>query len=172
MALRTDYQDQILNTSVNTSRQYEVTENDNNTISLTDVSVYSQEGDDFTAAIINTTNDMVNQLSVDYVVEEGTDANGWYVRKWNSGRMEATRYITNAAWSSATTIAGISRRSLTTSLDTPAFTTIDCCLADGNNSGVWVVGGLNASGEPSIFQQSVNSTSLVSRINIKLEGWS
>lgn len=145
MALKTDYQDQILNTSVNTSRQYEVTNNDNNTISLTDVSVYTQDGDDFTAAIINQTNDMVNQLSVDYVVEEGTDANGWYVRKWNSGRCEAWQQLTGLSYGSYTTLNGLRRYQSTNAPATPSGMTVTSAFADGQNSGAWAIASFTAS---------------------------
>lgn len=70
MSLRTNYSDDVLDTSVNTKRKYSVTNNADNTISLTDETVYTREGDYFGAADINVTNEMVNTL-YDYFVLDG-----------------------------------------------------------------------------------------------------
>lgn len=172
MALKTDYQDQILNTSVNTARQYEVVNNDNNTISLTDVSVYSQEGDDFTAAIINTTNDMVNQLSVDYVVEQGTDANGWYVRKWNSGRCEAWQYITGLTYGSRTQLNGLYRYQSTNAPATPSGMAIEGIIVNGQNSGAWAIGSFTAN-SITINSHIITGTTQVTSCGVYIFGtWS
>ena len=58
--LKTDYKDQLLNTSVNTQKKYRQTTNADGTISLTDATSYSQEGDTFGAKDINATNIIVN----------------------------------------------------------------------------------------------------------------
>ena len=68
--LRVDYQDDILDSSVNTKRKYNIIENEDGTKSLEDVSVYTQEGDSFGAVDINKTNqavlDLNQSLTLDY----------------------------------------------------------------------------------------------------------
>lgn len=51
---RTDYRDDILDASKNTSRKYRLIENTDGTVSLEDVTVYTQNGDAMTAEILNT----------------------------------------------------------------------------------------------------------------------
>ena len=58
--LRTDYVDDVLDTSSNTKRKYDMTNNGDGTVSFTDVSVYAQEGDTFGGIDINKTNSQVN----------------------------------------------------------------------------------------------------------------
>lgn len=58
--LKTDYKDQILDASVNTQRKYRQVDNGDGTISLEDVTTYSQQGDTFGAGDINNTNVVVN----------------------------------------------------------------------------------------------------------------
>ena len=57
--LKTDYKDDILASG---KREYEMTNNANGTVSLEDVSIYTQTGDDFGGADINATNTAVNEL--------------------------------------------------------------------------------------------------------------
>lgn len=61
--LRVDYKDDILDSSVNTKRKYNIIENEDGTKSLEDVSVYTQNGDSFGAADINKTNQAVLDLN-------------------------------------------------------------------------------------------------------------
>lgn len=61
--LRTDFVDDILNTSENTRRKFRMITNDDGTISLEDVTAYSQVGDSFGAAEVNKTNGAVNALN-------------------------------------------------------------------------------------------------------------
>ena len=58
--LKTDYKDDVLDTSVNTSRRYRMITNSDGTVSLEDVTVYLEEGDIFGAVDINKTNEAVN----------------------------------------------------------------------------------------------------------------
>jgi len=115
----------------------------------------------------------VNNMD-DYVVDEGTDANGWKYRKWHSGRMEAHVYLnslTTSDYGTATTVSGVSRRQLNSIPTVPtAFLTLDYCAASGNNSGAWIVGGLNASDQPIVYQQAVSGTNVVARVCIELKG--
>lgn len=62
MALKEDYLDDILDTSVNEKRKYRIINNADGTISLEDVTEYSQNGDNFGAFDINITNKTVNEL--------------------------------------------------------------------------------------------------------------
>lgn len=62
MSLRTDYVNAELNTEVNANTKYEMTENQDGSVSFTDVSVYSVTGDTFGAEDMNDTNAEVNKL--------------------------------------------------------------------------------------------------------------
>lgn len=57
MSLKTDYKDDMFSGK----RKYQVTNNDDGTISLDDVTTYHQQGDVFSSYDINTTNTAVNQ---------------------------------------------------------------------------------------------------------------
>ena len=70
MALRTDYKDDILDTSVNEKRKYNLITNSDGTVSFEDVTEYSQVGDSFGGADINRTNEEINRIS--YIEVEGT----------------------------------------------------------------------------------------------------
>lgn len=59
MSLRTDYKDDMFAGK----RKYRVTQNDDGTISLDDVTIYTQQGDVFSSGDINTTNAEVNKNS-------------------------------------------------------------------------------------------------------------
>lgn len=63
--LKTNYKDDILNLDANTQRKYQMTKNDDDTISLIDVTDYSQIGDTFASVDINNTNAAINQLGND-----------------------------------------------------------------------------------------------------------
>lgn len=58
--LRTDYKDDVLDTSVNTKRKFNMTTNSDGTVSFEDVTEYAQNGDVFGATDINSTNEEVN----------------------------------------------------------------------------------------------------------------
>ncbi|MBQ2397339.1 MAG: hypothetical protein II304_09960 [Bacteroidales bacterium] len=62
MALKENYVDDILNTSKNTKRKYNMLPNGDGTVSFEDVTEYSQNGDNFGASDINITNKTVNEL--------------------------------------------------------------------------------------------------------------
>ena len=59
--LPTNYKDDILNTSVEGMRRYQMIYNSDNTVSFKDVTPYDQTGSDFGAGDINATNQAVNQ---------------------------------------------------------------------------------------------------------------
>jgi len=58
--LRTNYQDDILDTSVNLRRKYLVTENEDGSVSIEDVTEYTQNGDVISAQDINAINSQIN----------------------------------------------------------------------------------------------------------------
>lgn len=82
MPLKTDYKNDVLDTSKNTKRKYQQTTNSDGTISLDDVTVYSQEGSLLGANDINATNSAVNELNQNltfdgnYVFRVGLDGDG------------------------------------------------------------------------------------------------
>lgn len=62
MALPTNYKDDVLGDSMDGKRRYRVIENSDGTISLEDVTEYSQTGSDFGAFDINQINEEVNKM--------------------------------------------------------------------------------------------------------------
>lgn len=62
MALKTDYKDDILASSMNGKRRYRQTSNSDGSISLEDYTIYEQEGDNFGAAQFNAVCKEVNNL--------------------------------------------------------------------------------------------------------------
>lgn len=61
--LRTDYKDDVLDTTANTQRKYQMTTNEDGTVSFTDVTEYTQVGDSFGAADVNAMNEAVVELT-------------------------------------------------------------------------------------------------------------
>lgn len=82
--LRTDYKDDILDLTQNTQRKYRMITNDDGTISFEDVTVYSQIGDSFGAAELNTIAEVVNNGGTVMYNEEDDHmyykANGQWVK--------------------------------------------------------------------------------------------
>ena len=63
MALRTDFKDSVpKNTTEN--KKYKMTNNSDNTVSFTDVTVYSQEGSSYGAKEINEEREAINSVIV------------------------------------------------------------------------------------------------------------
>ena len=60
--LRTDYRDDVLDTSVNTKRKFNMITNLDGTVSFEDVTKYAQVGDSYGSTDINETNGAVNEL--------------------------------------------------------------------------------------------------------------
>ena len=67
--LKTDYKNDVLDTSVNSKRTFNIVDQDGNIIyenvTLDDTTTYSQVGDSFGAGDINNTNEMINQVNSD-----------------------------------------------------------------------------------------------------------
>lgn len=63
--LKTDYKDDVLDTSKNTQRKYQIIQNNDGTVSFVDVTEYSQVGDSFGGTDINATNKAVCELYSD-----------------------------------------------------------------------------------------------------------
>ena len=83
-ALKTNYVDDVLNTSVNEKRKYNMVQNADGTVSFDDVTTYTQNGDLFGAKDINDTNTAVNALNENLTAEDnlqfkfGKDGDGNY----------------------------------------------------------------------------------------------
>lgn len=67
--LKTNYKDDILDTSVNTQRKYRMVNNADGTISLEDVTVYTQNGDTFGASEVNQIHAAVNLVNESLTVD-------------------------------------------------------------------------------------------------------
>lgn len=59
--LKTNYKDDVLNTSKNEKRKFRMIQNDDGTVSFDDATEYMQQGDAFGAADINATNAKINE---------------------------------------------------------------------------------------------------------------
>lgn len=71
--LKTNYKDDVLDTSKNTQRKYQMIQNDDGTVSFVDVTEYSQVGDSFGANDINTTNKAINGLNSDIITRANSN---------------------------------------------------------------------------------------------------
>lgn len=81
--LRTDYKDDILDTSVNTQRKYRVVNNDDETVSFVDETVYTQNGDTFGASDVNAiTKNLTseNGVSFNFAYNEETNEYGYMAK--------------------------------------------------------------------------------------------
>lgn len=63
MALKVDYKNDILASSMDGKRQYNMIQNQNGTVSFEDVTDYDQEGDILSAGDFNSTNTEINGLT-------------------------------------------------------------------------------------------------------------
>ena len=61
--LKTNYKDDVLDTSKNEKRKFMMIQNEDGTVSFEDVTEYTQVGDTFGAADINKTNEGINALN-------------------------------------------------------------------------------------------------------------
>ena len=59
--LKTNYKDDVLDTSKNEKRKFRMIQNDDGTVSFEDATEYTQQGDAFGAADINATNAKINE---------------------------------------------------------------------------------------------------------------
>lgn len=78
MSLKTDYKDAVLASGVGTLRKYQQIDNGDGTISLHDVSTYSQVGDKGQASVFNMIGAEVNAKSTKSTLTAATlPASGW-----------------------------------------------------------------------------------------------
>ena len=75
--LKTNYKDDVLDTSKNTKRKYNMINNPDGTVSLEDVTSYTQVGDKFGAGDINGTNTEINALNTS-LTQKISSKNGTY----------------------------------------------------------------------------------------------
>lgn len=59
--LKTNYKDDVLDIAENVNRKFNMIENEDNSVSFEDVSVYSQTGDEISALDMNATNTQINK---------------------------------------------------------------------------------------------------------------
>lgn len=119
-------------------------------------------------------NTLANKLDAsalaDYVIEEGTQSN-WEYRKWNSGKVEAWRTITNSAAAGSVWVSPMYYRDLTVSIPSGLFTSAPKvqCTSTHNQ---WWVSYANCTSATSLAYRIVKpvSTSQASGVNIYLEG--
>ena len=81
--LKTNYVDDVLDTSVNEKRKYNMIQNADGTVSFVDVTTYTQNGDSFGAKDVNDTNTAVNELNNNLTADDlqfkfGKDGDGNY----------------------------------------------------------------------------------------------
>lgn len=67
--LPVDFKDDILNTEVNQKRKYQQTFNSDGSVSLEDVTVYTQQGSEFGASQVNKTNGAINNIYNERVLD-------------------------------------------------------------------------------------------------------
>lgn len=67
--LPVDFKDDILNTEVNQKRKYQQTYNSDGSVSFEDVTAYQQKGSDFGAREVNETNEAVNNIYAERIVD-------------------------------------------------------------------------------------------------------
>lgn len=91
MALKENYKDDILDTSQNVKRKYQMENNGDGTVSFTDVTEYTQQGDSFGASDMNATNGKVNALETD--IDDINDNLTGKVTKF-SGTDSGNTYVT------------------------------------------------------------------------------
>ena len=65
MALKENYKDDILDTSQNVKRKYQMENNGDGTVSFTDVTEYTQQGDSFGASDMNAITHFINNINLD-----------------------------------------------------------------------------------------------------------
>lgn len=70
--LKTNYKDDVLDTSKNEKRKFRMIQNDDGTVSFDDATEYTQQGDAFGAADINATNAKINEQnqSLTYITSQ------------------------------------------------------------------------------------------------------
>ena len=74
MIARTDYKDDVLDTSQNSRRKYKMVNNSDGTISLEDATEYLQHGDAMTAEILNTIFTMLGGFTLVETTQSAYDA--------------------------------------------------------------------------------------------------
>jgi len=125
MSLKTDYKDDIPKT---TQRKYEMINNDDGTVSLKDVTEYTQVGDTFGAGDINKTNKAINDLlgGTTYATVEQLTSD-----RWINGKPIYTSTITVGRLSNGGSV-----------LINLASLRIDLCMFDTGNSAVLMSDGV------------------------------
>ena len=87
--LKTTYKDDLLDTSVNEKRKYNMIQNADGTVSFEDVTTYSQIGDSFGASDINATNEKVNEVNSNLEIIRQTLSSGNTTLSFTDSRITA-----------------------------------------------------------------------------------
>ena len=74
--LKTNYKDDVLDTSKNEKRKFRMIQNDDGTVSFDDATEYTQQGDAFGAADINATNAKINEQNQSLTYKKITTLSG------------------------------------------------------------------------------------------------
>ena len=93
--LKTNYKDDVLDTSKNEKRKFRMIQNDDGTVSFDDATEYTQQGDAFGAADINATNAKINEQSQSLtIIKENlipfpycATSTGSYAKSFNSSSL-------------------------------------------------------------------------------------
>lgn len=105
--LRTDYKDDVLDTTVNTQRKYQMTNNEDGTVSFTDVTQYTQVGDSFGALDVNAMNGAIAENAGAIEELNGELKAGAFKEVLNNVTKGALGYVANTAQNLIPTIATI-----------------------------------------------------------------
>lgn len=86
----------------------------------------------------------INGAIMDYIVEQGTD-NNWNYRKWNSGVMEAWRYVSGLSANIATKVTNVYQTASNLTISMPTTNTFQSVtsvqiLPECSSYGIWVNG--------------------------------
>lgn len=96
--LKTNYVDDVLDTTKNQLRKYQQIQNDDGTVSFVDVTKYTQVGTSFGAKDINDTNAAINDVNGNLVTSEKDG--DWIVYKFPDGT-----FIAENGWASGNAIS-------------------------------------------------------------------
>lgn len=133
--LRTDYKDDVLDTSVNEERKYRMITNDDDTVSFVDVTEYLQVGDSFGSADINETNEEIENVKeeLDAKVTNSFTANR-VICTGDDGKLRASTAITATEVSYLDGVTSNIQTQLNNKLDKGGHAVNKAVVTDGNGN--------------------------------------
>lgn len=141
MALKTDYKDDVLDTSVNEKRVYNLVDQSGNTVmsglSLEDVTTYLQKGDEFGAQELNEITSKINEIETSVASKANSSDLSNYFLKTTAKSQVLTftnKTVATSAWKSSSNedfpyYADVSCSGVTTSY----VPNVNFSLADANS---------------------------------------